>query len=69
MKYDFNEVKQAFMKMETGKDWEALKTKYPGMHFSDMDMEMKMHMNAVLKRMAMPDQLESPQIHYEVKKK
>ena len=69
MKYDFNIVKQAFMNIQTFDEWERLKNEYPEMHFSDMDLDMKNHMNKILKGLATSEQLESPQVHFEVKKR
>lgn len=68
MKLDFEEAKKAFLDVESMEEWEELKKKYPDMRFSDMDREMKQHMNKLLKRMATSEQLKNPQIHYEVKK-
>lgn len=68
MKYNFDEVKKAFLKLKNGDDWNAIIKKYPRFRFSDMDDEMKDHMNKFMREMASPEQRENPNIHYELKK-
>ena len=69
MKYNFNAVKKEFMKINTVAEWDEIRKKYPDFMVSDMDHEMKMHFNKVLRTMAPQEQIDNPNIHYEVKKK
>lgn len=68
MKYDFEEVKKAFLMIKNGDDWNTIREKYPGFRFSDMDSEMKAHMNKIMRDIASPEQKNNPDIHYEINK-
>ena len=68
MKYDFSEVKREFMQIQDGIGWNAIREKYPYFRFSDMDHEMKSHMNELIKKTATQEQIDNPHIHYEIKK-
>lgn len=67
MKYDFNRLKNDFMEITNLEEWDAVRKKYPEMKTSDMDHEMKQHMNKILGISAKKQG--NSDIHYEIKKK
>lgn len=68
MKYNFDAVKSEFMKVKSGEEWNEIRKKYPEFMVSDMDHEMKMHFNGIIRTMASQEQISNPDVHYEIKK-
>lgn len=68
-KDEYAVMKKEFLEIQTGEQWNEFKERYPGIKFSEIDMDMKKHMNRLIKSMASQEEMDNPHIHYEIKKK
>ena len=58
-------IKEEFMQIKTGKEWNLFAKKYAGIKLSEFDEEMQQHMNELIRSTAPKEQLENPHLHYE----
>lgn len=57
-------IKEEFMKIKTGEEWNAFREKYKQVDF-EFDHDMNQHFNDLIRSYATKEQLENPHIHYE----
>lgn len=69
MKYDFEQVKKELLEVKNGDEWNLYRVKYPDVLLTEIDLEMKKHINWLIRQGATKEQLENPHIHYEVARK
>lgn len=59
-------IKEEFMQVKTGEEWNLFAKKYPDIKFSEIDEEMRQHFEDLVRSITPKEQLENPHIHYEV---
>lgn len=59
-------IKEEFMQVKTGEEWNLFAKKYLDIKFSEIDEEMCQHFENLVRSITPKEQLENPQIHYEV---
>ncbi|MCO7122035.1 hypothetical protein NIA71_08745 [Ihubacter massiliensis] len=57
-------IKEEFMQIKTGEEWNAFREKYAPFDFV-FDHDMDQHFNELVRSNATKEQLENPRIHYE----
>lgn len=69
MSDEFAKMKRDFMNVKNGYEWNEFKEKYADYSLRDIDEEMRIHFNEILRSNAAKEMLENPHIHYDVKRK
>lgn len=57
------------MNVKNGYEWNEFKEKYADYSLRDIDEEMRIHFNEILRSNVAKEMLENPHIHYDVKRK
>ena len=68
-KDEFETMKKELLEVRTGEEWNEFKERYPNVKFSEVDHEMKQHINSLIRSTATQEMLDNPSIHYEVRRK
>lgn len=69
MSDEFAKMKRDFTNVKNGYEWNEFKEKYADYSLRDIDEEMRIHFNEILRSNAAKEMLENPHIHYDVKRK